>query len=103
MKITTKATSEMTYMEHLQMIDALETNIKEWYISEFPTDECGKYIDDDATFTGLWKTLCEGKDVYDYIGEGDSIIRERCFSELCDIVGESYDVIYDMWMNGGQN
>jgi len=36
--------------------------------------------------------------VYEYIGVGDSLIRERCFERLAEIAGVSYDEIYSKWV-----
>lgn len=93
--------TEMTYMEHLEIVDKLETTkCKEWYIETFPTDELGHYLKDEPTFSGLFNLLAMGygHDVYDYIGEGDSVIRERLFSKLSDITGMTYEDIYRMWL-----
>ena len=97
-----KNVEDMTYMEHIEMVDALEnTRCKEWYIETYPTDECGHFLRDEATFSGLLNTLTLHGDVYDYIGEGDSVIRERIFDKLSDITGMTYDEVYDMWMKKG--
>ena len=73
--------------------------IKEFYLDEYPTDELGLEINEKATFVGLLNTLHEGGDVYDYIEVGDSIVRERLFEELAKQLNESYDYVYDLWMN----
>ena len=90
--------TETTYFDHLEMVDMLESNVKKWYIETYPTDECGHYLSDTADFEGVYKTLLNGEDVYDYIGEGDSVIRERVFTKLCDILRCDYDEIYSMWV-----
>lgn len=71
--------------------------IKNYYLDAFPNDELGKDINPDATFIGLTSALSDGDDVYDYIGVGDSIVRERVFGKLADIMGVPYNVIYKMW------
>jgi hypothetical protein len=74
-------------------------NIKEWYIKEYPTDDLGQYLNDDITFSGLFETLDRYRDVYDYLGgDADSIIRERCFAKLAEIIGTDYDYVYDQWL-----
>ena len=73
--------------------------IKEFYLNEYPTDELGLELNENATFTGLLNCLYEGNDVYEYIGEGDSIIRERLFEELAKQLNKPYDYVYDMWLN----
>lgn len=72
--------------------------IKEFYTSIYPTDELGNEIDANATFNGLFKTLDTYKDVYNYIGVADSIIRERIFEKLAEIMAVDYDEIYQQWL-----
>jgi hypothetical protein len=74
-------------------------NIKEFYMNEYPTDELGVELNENATFVGLLNTLHEGGDVYDYIEVGDSLVRERLFEELAKQLNTSYDYVYDLWMN----
>ena len=73
-------------------------NIREYYLENFPTDELGIEINPEATFEGLFYELDNYGDVYEYIGVGDSLIRERCFERLSLIMGCDYDVIYSQWM-----
>ena len=73
--------------------------IKEFYLNEYPTDELGEELNENATFVGLLNCLYEGNDVYDYIGEGDSLIRERLFEKLAQDLGSSYDYVYNLWLN----
>lgn len=73
--------------------------IKEFYLNEYPTDELGVELNENATFVGLLNCLYEGNDVYDYIGEGDSLIRERLFEKLAQDLGSSYDYVYNLWLN----
>ena len=59
-------------------------SIQDWYLTVYYTDDLGEDIDEDATFAGLYDALKQGKDIYDYIGVSDSIIRERVERELID-------------------
>ena len=75
--------------------------LRVWYASAFPEDDLGKSIAPRATFDGLRKVLLghhHGKDVYEYIGVGDSIIRERLFDELARRLGTSYDYVFNLWL-----
>ena len=90
--------TEMTYMDYLEIDDMLDMNVKEWYLEAYPTDECGHYISDNATFRGVYSALLNKEDVYDYIGECDSVIRERLFAKLAEIMEVDYDYIYDQWI-----
>ena len=72
--------------------------IKEFYLKTYPTDEMGVELNENATFAGLLNTLYEGGEVYDYLGVGDSLIRERLFEELANQINKPYDYVYDLWL-----
>ena len=72
--------------------------IREFYLKAFPTDELGIEINPTATFDGLFKVLDNYGDVYEYIGVGDSLVRERCFEKLSEIMGVNYDYVYNQWL-----
>ena len=74
-------------------------NIKEYYVNNYPTDELGVELNEKATFVGLLNCLYEGNDVYEYIGEGDSLIRERLFEKLAIDTNKPYNYIWDLWLN----
>jgi len=74
-------------------------NIKEFYLEAFPTDELGVEINENATFIGLYHELLIGGDPYEYIGVGDSVIRERLFEKLANIIDTSYGYVYNLWLN----
>lgn len=73
-------------------------SIKSYYLDTYPTDNIGQEINDEASFEGLNKALDCKLDVYEYLGVGDSLVRERVFWKLSDLMGVSYDVIYDKWL-----
>jgi hypothetical protein len=73
-------------------------NIKEWYITEYSSDELGKEICANATFEGLFDEMDNYHDVYAYIGVNDTIIRERVFEKLSEIMNVDYDYIYKQWL-----
>ena len=73
-------------------------NMREYYLQNFPTDELGIEINENATFEGLFRVLDNYEDVYEYIGVGDSVIRERVFSRLSEIMGVTYDEVYSQWL-----
>ena len=72
--------------------------IREFYLEAFPTDELGIEINPKATFDGLFRVLDNYGDVYEYIGVGDSLIRERVFEKLSEIMGVTYDEVYSQWL-----
>lgn len=73
-------------------------DIKEWYQATYPDDDLGKELYQGISWSDLWKHLLNGDDVYDFIGVGDSIVRERLFEELADSMGVHYDVVYYTWL-----
>lgn len=77
----------------------LNTNVKKFYINTYPDDTEGEKIRSNLTFrTLLSKFVLEPDDIYDILGVGDSIIRERIFEALSKILKCDYDVIYDIWL-----
>ena len=81
----------------LKMRDMM--NIKEYYMDKYPQDELGLELNENATFVGLLNCLYEGNDVYEYIGEGDSLIRERLFENLALLTNKPYHYIWDLWLS----
>lgn len=75
-----------------------KTYLYDWYRSEYPEDDGGIDIHEDATFYDLFEALDHYRDVYDVIGVPDSLIRERLFAKLADIMKVDYDYIYDQWV-----
>ena len=73
--------------------------IKNWYTHYYETDELGQEINSMATFNDLHRALLDGRDVYEVIGVGDSLVRERLFDELAILLGVSYEDVYNMWLN----
>jgi len=73
-------------------------NIREYYLQAYPTDELGADINSFATFDGLFYTLEKGGDVYRHIGVHDSIVRERVFEKLAEMLDCDYNDIYKKWM-----
>jgi hypothetical protein len=71
--------------------------IREFYLENYPNDELGVEINSEATFAGLWEAIRSNR-FYEYVGVGDSIIRERCFEKFSEITGHDYDYIYNQWL-----
>lgn len=78
---------------------AENTNIKSWYKKDYPDDELGEAINEKITFYDLFETLDRRKSVYKLLGDDiDSIVRERIFEKLANIMDVKYEYIYDQWM-----
>lgn len=78
-------------------MNAMDVKLRNWYMENFPTDELGNDINPDATFQDLLDALEFWWDVYEIIGVGDSVIRERLFAGLAEITGVNYEHIYEKW------
>ena len=76
------------------------TKLREYYCSVYPTDGLGAEIDGSVTFYYLFNALDRYRDVYDVIGVGDSIIRERLFDALAELMEVLYKEVYDQWLMG---
>lgn len=74
------------------------TKVKEWYMTEYPDDELGEEMNKDVTFYDLFVVLDTYKSVYDTLNVWDSIIRERVFSKLAEVMNVDYDYIYEQWL-----
>jgi hypothetical protein len=73
--------------------------IKEFYLENYPSDELGVEINENATFVGLLHILHTKCDVYHYLAVHDSVVRERVFDKLAKQLRLSYTTIYNLWLN----
>ena len=73
--------------------------IKDWYTKTYPTDDLGEEIDSKNNFKDVWLALHQGTNVYDVLGVGDSVVRERVFEELSKIFEVDYDYVYKKWLD----
>lgn len=95
--------------EEVDITIPLAINLKEWYTKEFPTDPEGEYLNEDITLQNVYDFInkygCEGPDgdLYDYIGAGDSLVRERIFAKISEALNVPYDNIYNKWLKCGVN
>lgn len=88
------------------LIRKLDIRIKSWYIKEYPSDDVGNTLSPTATFLELNNLLNSGKgsDVYELLGgDSDSIVRERCFQKLSELTEQTYDTIYNKWLNKAEH
>jgi hypothetical protein len=87
------------------MLLNLNTNIKHWYLKNYPMDELGEEIRN-TSFLNIFKCIDSGygNDIYSEIfeseGECDSLVRERIFEALAEIFKSDYSYIYNKWLYG---
>ena len=80
--------------------------VRDFYVRTYPDDDLGYELDPDATFQDIWDSFEDpegGARLYDLIGVGDSLVRERLFEHLSDCLDCDYDVVYEAWLNGRYN
>ena len=78
--------------------DELNSSVKEWYLNSFEVDNLGNEISEDVTFGDVMRCLEEHNDFYDCIGVGDSVIRERVFEKLAEILNVEPLTVYYQWL-----
>jgi N12 class adenine-specific DNA methylase/predicted nucleotidyltransferase len=61
----------------------LQSNVREWYLHTFPTDDLGKDIAADVAFSDLYGR--KFTEIYEILGIEDSVIRERVEDQLREI------------------
>lgn len=79
------------------MKETLYTQIKDWYLVQFSSDELGTELRRWITFRNVLELLLkrEWERIYDMIWVDDSVVRERIFEKLSEILDIDYDIIYD--------
>lgn len=75
-----------------------KTLVKDWYIKEYTTDELGQEINEKITFYDIFYALDRYKNIYEVLGVGDSLVRERVFKKLANIMRVDYNYIYEQWL-----
>lgn len=79
--------------------DERDYRVGDWYVYKYPHDSLGKDVNKGISFNQLYILMQYGVPVYELIGVGDSIVRERIFQKLAEIYHVPYDHIYNMWLD----
>lgn len=66
-------------------------------VKAYPTDDLGPELV--GNFAGALEAMANGGDIYDYMGVEDSLVRERLFTRLSEMLGLDYEHIYQLWLN----
>ena len=78
----------------------MQGSVKDWYCKNYSDDVLGEDLPETLTFERFYQGMEAKQDVYEMLGgAGDSVVRERIFTELAKRKGVDYDVIYDLWLN----
>ena len=80
------------------VVNIKANKMRQFYLDNYPTDELGVEIKEETNFYGLLNCLWQGLDVYDYIGVGDSLIRQRLFEELAKRLERPYEEVHLLWL-----
>lgn len=76
-----------------------KSNVRNWYLKAYSSDDLGPSIHEDLTFQNIMEALNNGDDIYSVIGVPDSVVRERIFAKVAEILEVDYKVIYDKWLD----
>lgn len=86
----------------LNQISTLQqSKVLDFYKQKHAHDDYGvSEIKPNVTFLDFLLELNKPNgDIYELIGVSDSLIRERLFERLSELLNVDYNVIYDMWLN----
>ncbi|WP_303841016.1 hypothetical protein [Selenomonas ruminantium] len=81
-----------------KVCDKGAVSIRDWYHKAFPTDEIWKEMDPQPEFVDAALFIYAGVDIYFLLGVSDSVVRERVFEHLSEIMEVPYDTIYNRWL-----
>ena len=74
-----------------------QIKFKQWYMENYPGDELGAQMDNNATFYDLFETLDQYKNIHEKFQIEGAILRERLFEKLAEILDCDYDDVYYQW------
>jgi hypothetical protein len=80
------------------MKNNIHSSVLWWYVFNYPGDEMGWDILPHVTFQMVWDALQSGVCVYATMGAGDSVVRERVFARLSEILDVEYEHVYNTWL-----
>lgn len=66
----------------------------------YPTDDMGAELNGSLTFSELVAGDTFDQDIYEVLGVGDSLVRERVFQETASRTGASYQDVYEYFIEG---
>lgn len=75
-----------------------QTEVRAYYMDKYATDELGEEIRMGVTFKDVFHALDNRVCVYDLLNVHDSLVRERVFEALSEVMECEYDYIYSQWL-----
>lgn len=83
-------------IDAVRLVEARES-VRDWYCASYPEDDLGSSINEKVTFEDTFDCLDNHQNIYECLGVSDSIIRERVFNKLADIMDVDYNYLYEQW------
>lgn len=76
--------------------------VKDFYARTYPTDDIVEDINSSITLQQVLNGLIKGNgdNFYELIGVSDSLVRERVFLGLSEVMDLEYEHIFKLWLNG---
>lgn len=89
-------------LDLIEKDDHLSLNLYDWYIGAYATDaDMHPHLNHKVTFYDINNCLNSNKDIYQCIfidGMVDSVVRERVFGKLSELLSVPYSEVYDRWL-----
>lgn len=89
--------------ENKEENNKLDISIKDWYVKKYPSDDLGNEINDKVTFNNIIEGINNNKNIYEILEVNDSLVRERIFEKISNLIGVSYEDITNQWLNDCEN
>lgn len=90
-KIPVQQLLSATTADNKTVEDVLRTtNVKDDYVTDYPTDDLGKEINENLNYLQLFNGLLSGNDIYEMIEVSDPLIHERVLKRLAYLMGIDY-------------
>lgn len=98
--VTEKALKESKIEKifRLRESNSMKELVRDYYMKKYPDDDLGVEINPLINFYDVFDALDSYKDIDDVLQVEDSVIRERVFTRLAELIDCDYDYIYDQWL-----
>ena len=99
----TKTYVSLSVFDNYYTPPGIHRNVAEWYQGVYQSDPCGSQINTNMTFDDVIDLINnpDPSEFYKGIGVGDSLVRERIFDEISEMLTTDYGEVYDIWTSPG--
>lgn len=80
---------------------APDTSIRDWYVATYPTDDLGPSLSG-ISFYNLYTRMLANEPYHYLVGVPDSVIRERVFEAMSDVMHVPYKDLYELWLRSSK-